>query len=89
MRSDGVPLWDSVTHPLANALEIAFGCHHRRLSRVFTIDHHSYKVCCDCGATFNYSLDKMSIHRRRRLLSALRRLQSKPRRFLRRATRKS
>lgn len=89
MRSDGIPLWDSVTHPLANALEIAFGCHHRRLSRVFTIDHHSYKVCCDCGATFNYSLDKMSIHRRRRLLSALRRLQSKPRRFLRRATRKS
>jgi hypothetical protein len=89
MRSDGIPLWDSVTHPLANALEIAFGCHHRRLSRVFTIDHHSYKVCCDCGATFNYSLDRMSIHRRRRLLSALRRLQSKPRRFLRRATRKS
>ena len=89
MRSEGIPLWDSVTHPLANALEIAFGCHHRRLSRVFTIDHHSYKVCCDCGATFNYSLDRMSIHRRRRLLSALRRLQSKPRRFLRRATRKS
>jgi hypothetical protein len=89
MGSEGIPLWDSVTHPLANALEIAFGCHHRRLSRVFTIDHHSYKVCCDCGATFNYSLDKMSIHRRRRLLSALRRLQPKPRRFLRRAGRKS
>ena len=89
MRSEEIPLWDSVTHPLANALEIAFGCHHRRLSRVFTIDDHSYKVCCDCGATFNYSLGKMSIHRRRRLLSALRRLQSKPRRILRRATRKS
>jgi len=54
MRSDETPLWDSVTHPLANALGIAFGCPHRRLSRGFTIDHHSYKVNCDCGATFNY-----------------------------------
>ena len=87
MESEGIPLWDTVTHPLANVLEIAFGCHHRRLSRVFTIDHHSYKVCCDCGATFNYSLEKMLIHRRRRLLSALRRLQSRPRRLFRRATR--
>ncbi len=88
-QSEDVPLWDTVTHPLASALEFAFGCHHRRLSRVFTIDHHSYKVCCDCGATFNYSLEKMSIRRRRRLLSALKRLQSQPRRLLRRATRSS
>lgn len=86
-QEERIPLWDTVTHPLANALDVAFGCHHRRLSRVFTIRNHSYKVCCDCGATFNYSLEKMSIHRRRRLLSALRRLQSRPRRFLRRAAR--
>lgn len=86
-QEERIPLWDSVTHPLANALEVAFGCHHRRLSRVFTIDHHSYKVCCDCGATFNYSLEKMSIHRRRRLLAALKRLQSRPRRLFRRAAR--
>lgn len=72
----GIPLWDSVAHPLANALEFAFGCHHRKLSRVFTIDGHSYKVCCDCGATFNYSLETMStIQHHRRLFSALRRLQ--------------
>jgi len=86
-QEERIPLWDTVTHPLANVLEVAFGCHHRRLSRVFTIHHHSYKVCCDCGATFNYSLEKMSIHRRQRLLSALRRLQSRPRRLLRRAAR--
>jgi hypothetical protein len=86
-QEEGVPLWDTVTHALANALDVVFGCHHRRLSRVFTIDHHSYKVCRDCGATFNYSLDRMSIHRRRRILSALKRLQSRPRRLLRRAAR--
>jgi hypothetical protein len=71
---EGMPLWDSFSHPLANALELAFGCHHRKLSRVFTIHGHSYKVCCDCGATFNYSLRKMSMRRRRRLLNALRSL---------------
>lgn len=79
-----VPLWESVTQPFANVLDFAFGCHHRRLSRVFTIGGHSYKVCCDCGATFHYSLASMSITHRRRLFPVLRRLrlQSK-RRFLR------
>ena len=83
---EGIPLWDTVTHPLANALEFAFGCHHRKLSRVFTIEGHSYKVCCDCGARFTYSLETMSITHRGRLLSALRRLQRR-RRMLRRAAR--
>jgi len=84
---EGVPLWDSVTHPLANALEFAFGCHHNKLSRVFTMDGHSYKVCCDCGARFNYSLETMStIRHRRRFFSALRRLQRR-RRALRHAAR--
>ena len=85
--SEEVPLWDSLAQPLANALELAFGCRHRKLSRVFTINHHSYKVCCDCGATFNFSWETMSTHRRRRVLAALRRLQSRPRRLLRRARR--
>lgn len=34
--SEAIPLWDGVTHPIANALEFASGCHHRKLSRVFT-----------------------------------------------------
>jgi len=85
-QSEGIPLWHNLTHPLAKVLEFAFGCRHRRLSRVFTIDRQTYKVCCDCGATFNYSLETMSIPRRRRLFSMLRRLQSQPGRFLRRAT---
>jgi hypothetical protein len=41
-----------------------FGCHHRRLSRVFTIGGRTYRVCCSCGATFKYSLESMSIERR-------------------------
>ena len=78
--SDGVPLWDTVTHPLANALELAFGCHHRKLSRVFTIEGHSYKVCCSCGRRFDYSLRTMSIRHRPRLFSALTHLRAQRRR---------
>jgi hypothetical protein len=36
------------------------GCHHHSLSRVFTIQHRTYQVCCDCGAEFEYSLTTMS-----------------------------
>ena len=55
-QGEGIPL----DTPPADALNVAFGCHHRGLSRVFAIDHHSYKVCCDCAVTFHYSLEKMS-----------------------------
>ena len=79
-ENEGIPLWDSVTQPLASVLELAFGCHHRKLSRVFTIDGHSYKVCCDCGANFDYSLRTMSVTHRRRLLTALLRLHAQRRR---------
>lgn len=75
--SERIPLWDSVTHPLASALEFAFGCHHTKLSRVFTIDGHSYKVCCGCGAHFEYSLQTMSIRPRQKMFPALRRLRAR------------
>ena len=39
--SEEGPLWDSFTHPLASVLELAFGCHHSNVSRVFTINGHS------------------------------------------------
>ena len=70
------PLWDRVTHPLADVLEYALGCHHRHLSRVFTLKGRTYKVCCDCGATFDYSLRAMSIVHHRGKLPALRRLRA-------------
>ena len=47
-----------------------FGCHHWNLSRVFTIRRRTYRVCCDCGAEFDYSLDKMAINRRQALRPA-------------------
>ena len=39
-----------------------FGCHHGQLSRVFTIDGKTYRVCCNCGSKFDYSLDTMSMN---------------------------
>ncbi len=47
------------------AMDWLFGCHHTNLTRVFTIRGRSYKVCCDCGHEFNYSLETMSIAPRR------------------------
>ena len=49
---------------IAAALEFLFGCHHSNLSRVFTIGGRSYRVCCDCGAQFGYSLETMSVGER-------------------------
>jgi hypothetical protein len=49
---------------LVPAIDFLFGCHHSQLSRVFTIDGRTYRVCCDCGAKFAYSLATMSIERR-------------------------
>ena len=68
---------DTVTHPFANALNFAFGCHHGKLSRVFTFEGHSYKVCCDCGAHFDYSLRTMSIMTHHKLFPVLRRLRAR------------
>jgi hypothetical protein len=45
-------------------LDFLFGCHHVQLSRVFTLKGETYKVCCDCGAKFAYSLETMSVQRR-------------------------
>jgi hypothetical protein len=39
--------------------EIFFGCSHGHLTRPFTLETHSYKVCLDCGKHFPYSLEKM------------------------------
>jgi len=49
---------------VARALDFFFGCHHSNLTRVFMIGRHSYRVCCDCGVRFDYSLDTMSMRKR-------------------------
>ncbi len=49
---------------LTALFEFLFGCHHRNLSRVFTIRARTYKVCMDCGAEFDYSLHTMALKTR-------------------------
>jgi len=49
---------------LVAVLDFVFGCHHGHLSRVFTIDRRTYRVCCNCGAKFEYSLETMCLERR-------------------------
>jgi hypothetical protein len=39
--------------------ESLFGCHHGRLSRVFTIKKRTYRVCFGCGREFEYSWELM------------------------------
>jgi hypothetical protein len=46
---------------LATMLDFLFGCRHSDLSRVFTIDGQTYRVCCTCGARFSYSLSRMRL----------------------------
>ncbi len=56
----GSPLRSKSMRMLAMTLDYLFGCHHRHLSRVFTINGRTYRVCCDCGTEFDYSLETMS-----------------------------
>jgi len=51
--------------------EFLFGCRHAHLSRVFSLGGETYRVCCDCGARYGYSLTTMSIERRLPGTSAL------------------
>ena len=38
-----------------------FGCRHRNLSRAFTSDNETYKVCLKCGARLRYSWQTMTL----------------------------
>ena len=49
---------------LENLVNLLFGCHHSNLSRVYTIRRRTYRVCCDCGAEFEYSLEAMAMRQR-------------------------
>ena len=56
---------------LIRIFEFLFGCRHAQLGRVFTLGGETYRVCCDCGARFGYSLATMSIEHRLPRLPAL------------------
>ncbi len=47
--------------PLLWILQSAFGCHHREMSRVFTIKKRTYRVCFQCGQEFEYSWASMHL----------------------------
>jgi hypothetical protein len=40
--------------------DILFGCHHGRLTRPFTLEQQTYKVCLDCGKQIYYSAERMT-----------------------------
>ena len=48
---------------LLNACDLLFGCRHDKLSRVFTINRETYRLCLDCGAKFSYSMETMSFEK--------------------------
>ena len=39
--------------------EMFFGCRHGRLTRPFTLQKNTYKVCLDCGKQVMYSAERM------------------------------
>jgi hypothetical protein len=44
---------------LRKIAQFAFECHHAELSRVFTIQKRTYRVCFKCGKEVDYSWDLM------------------------------
>lgn len=56
--------------PQANAFEplkellkmVALGCFHRNMSRPFTSDHQSHRVCTNCGARRKFDPDRWEMH---------------------------
>jgi hypothetical protein len=45
---------------LNSVLDILFGCGHENVTRPFTLQKHTYKVCLDCGKELPYSAVTMS-----------------------------
>lgn len=42
-------------------VDLFFGCRHTHLTRPFTMQSHSYKICLDCGHEMPYSLESMRL----------------------------
>ena len=49
-------------NPLHSVIQFAFGCRHRHVSRVFTINKRTYKVCLDCGRELCYRMLTSRMH---------------------------
>lgn len=58
---------------LAKIFNFFFGCRHEDLTRPFTLEHETYKVCLDCGSHVYYSpvtLRPLSARELRRMRAA-------------------
>lgn len=51
-------LLPAITHGLTGLL----GCWHRQMSRPFTRDGETYRVCLACGARRRFDLDRWKTH---------------------------
>jgi hypothetical protein len=51
---------DAAIHLFHSAMNSLSGCRHPHQSRPFTLRHHTYKVCLDCGIEIPYPLVTMS-----------------------------
>lgn len=56
-----------ILHFLQSIFEAIFGCRHSNLSRPFTLDGHTYKVCMNCSRQVFYSRDTMQPLTRREI----------------------
>ena len=65
---------DSTSHTIKDCkvsigttiMNVLFGCRHRNLSRAFTSEGETYKVCLKCGTRLQYSWQTMSLVRENR-----------------------
>ncbi|HYY57523.1 MAG TPA: hypothetical protein VE842_09325 [Pyrinomonadaceae bacterium] len=48
--NNGMADFDRLARNLVRLLVWLFGCWHREMSRPFTLDCNTYRVCLDCGA---------------------------------------
>jgi hypothetical protein len=48
-----------ISNAIGFVFEAIFGCRHRDLSRPFTIDAQTYKVCLNCAKQVFYSTERM------------------------------
>lgn len=46
---------------LVFVFDLFFGCRHAHLTRPFTLESRSYKICVDCGHEMPYSLESMRL----------------------------
>jgi len=59
LRGEGALLMET----FRRMFDALFGCHHQQLSRVFTIQKHTYQVGIACGREFGYSWESMHSNR--------------------------